>query len=118
MHTPPDTWLLTTKWNQPYPYNRLNPKYGDTLTITGCVQTALAQIMKYHGHPSSGSGVFTHTWNGQTLTAVMNRPFNWSAIPNSVNGGVKQYQQEEVAALMRDLGILNQANFGTGETSA
>jgi len=114
----PDTWLLTTKWNQTYPYNRLNPKYQDTLTITGCVQTALAQIMRYHGHPSSGSGVFTHTRNGQTLTAVMNRPFNWSAMPHSVNGGVEQYQQEEVAALMRDLGILNQANFGTGGTSA
>jgi len=114
----PDTALLTTQWNQDYPYNKFNPKVGEELTLTGCAQTALAQMMRYHAHPSSGSGVFNHSWNGQTLTAVMNRPFNWSAMPDSVTGNVEQYQQEEVAALMRDLGILNQADFGTDATSA
>jgi hypothetical protein len=114
----PNTDLLTTQWNQGYPYNKFNPKVGEELTWTGCTQTALAQVMRYHAHPSSGSGVFNHSWNGQTLTAVMNRPFNWSAMPDRVNGNVEQYQQEEVAALMRDLGILNQADFGTDTTSA
>lgn len=117
----PDTFLLTTKWNQGYPYNKFNPKVGDELTVTGCTQTALAQLMRYHAYPSSGSGVVEHLWNGQTLTAVMNRPFNWSIMPDSVNGSAPQYQQDEVAALMRDLGVLNEAEFGTyemGGTSA
>jgi hypothetical protein len=48
----------------------------------------------------------------------MNRPFNWSAMPDAVNGSVPVYQQEEVAALMRDLGILNRADFGTDATGA
>jgi len=117
MYTP-NTGLLTTQWNQGYPYNKFNPRVGEELTLTGCTQTALAQVMRYHGYPSSGSGVFNHSWNGQNLTAVMNRPFNWSAMPDSVNGNVEQYQQEEVAALMRDLGILNQADFGIDATSA
>ena len=73
--------------------------------------------MRYHAHPSSGSGVFNHTWNGETLTAIMNRPFNWNAMPDRVTIYVELYQQEEVAALMRDLGILNQANFGIDGTS-
>ncbi len=114
----PDTYLLTSQWNQGYPYNKFNPEMDNELTLTGCVQTALAQLMRYHAHPVSGSGVFTHTWNGQILTAVMNRPFNWSIMPDSVDGSVEQYQQEEVAALMRDLGILNEANFDTEATSA
>ncbi|MBF0209751.1 MAG: C10 family peptidase, partial [Desulfamplus sp.] len=115
----PDTFLLTTKWDQGYPYNKFNPKVGDELTVTGCVQTAIAQVMRYHSYPSSGSGVFTHNWGGKTLKAVMNRPFNWSAMPESVDGSVPQYQQDEVAALMRDLGVLNEAEFGTTEgTSA
>ncbi|MGD9730883.1 MAG: C10 family peptidase [Desulfamplus sp.] len=117
----PDTFLLTTKWNQGYPYNKFNPKVGNELTVTGCVQTALAQVMRYHGYPASGSGIFEHNWNGQTLVAVMNRPFNWSEMPNRVDGSVPQYQQDEVAALMRDLGVLNEADFGTigtGGTSA
>ncbi|MBF0412127.1 MAG: C10 family peptidase [Desulfamplus sp.] len=114
----PDTFLLTTKWNQGYPYNKFNPKVGEQLTLTGCVQTALAQVMRYHRYPSSGGGIFEHTWNGQTLTAVMNHPFNWDIMPDSVNGSAPQYQQDEVAALMRDLGVLNEANFGTDGTSA
>ncbi len=114
----PDTFLLSTTWNQNYSYNKLNPEESGTLTLTGCVQTAIAQVMRYHSHPSSGSGVFTHTWNGQTFTAVMNRPFNWTAMPSALNGIVPAYQQDEVAALMRDLGIMNQATFSTTSTSA
>ena len=113
----PDTFLLTTQWDQSYPYNKLNPTIDGEATLTGCTQTAIAQIMRYHAHPASGSGVFTHTWNGQTLTAVMNRPFNWSAMPDKANGSVPEYQQDEIAALMRDLGILNNANFGLSGTS-
>ncbi len=114
----PDTFLLTTRWGQNYPYNKLNPTVGDDLTLTGCVQTAVAQIMRYHAHPETGSGVFTHDWNSQDLTAVINRPFNWGEMPDKVDGSAPEYQQDEVAALMRDLGILNQATFGTGSTSA
>lgn len=114
----PDTFLLTTQWNQTYPYNSLNPTIDGEHTLTGCTQTAIAQIMRYHSHPTAGSGVFTHNWNSQVLTAVMNRPFNWSCMPDSVNGSIPEYQREEVAALMRDLGILNRAYFGLGGTSA
>ncbi|MBF0234543.1 MAG: C10 family peptidase [Desulfamplus sp.] len=114
----PDTFLLTTKWNQGYPYNKFNPKVNDQLTVAGCVQTAAAQVMRYHAHPSSGTGVFHHTWNRRNFTAVMNRPFNWDAMPDVVDGSVPGYQQDEVAALMRDLGVLNEANFGTEGTSA
>lgn len=113
----PDTFLLTTRWDQGYPYNKFNPTIDGEPTLTGCVQTALAQLMRYHSHPEAGSGVFSHTWNGQTLTAVMNRPFNWDAMPDVSNGSTAGYAQDEVAALMRDLGILNQAYFGLSGTS-
>ena len=113
----PDTYLITSQWGQSYPYNSFNPTIGGEYTLTGCVQTALGQLMKYHEHPATGSGVFTHQWNGQTLTAVMNRPFNWSIMPVKVDGSVPKYQRDEVALLMRDIGILNQASFGTTSTS-
>ncbi|PID74950.1 MAG: hypothetical protein CSB28_00480 [Desulfobacterales bacterium] len=114
----PNSHLLTTKWNQHYPYNKFLPEYGDGQAVTGCVQTAVAQVMKYHAWPSKGSGVFTHTWNGQTFTASMNRPFHWGILPDVVGGASPGHVQEETAALMLDLGILNEAEFGTQETSA
>lgn len=113
----PDTYLLTSQWGQSDPYNKLNPLVGDERAITGCTQTAIAQIMYYHEHPATGSGVFTQSWNGQTLTAGLNRPFNWdNMVDVGLSGDV--HQQDEIAALMRDLGVLNDANYGVGGTSA
>ena len=113
----PDTHLLATFWNQTYPYNAFNPMIDNQRTVTGCTQTAIAQVMRYHKHPASGNGVFSHSWNGQTLTAIMNRPFNWDILSESPHNSSKRWEQEEVAALMLDLGILNQANFGVSATS-
>lgn len=39
--------LLTTKWNQHAPYNLKCPKGGSSNCVTGCVATAMAQVMYY-----------------------------------------------------------------------
>lgn len=113
----PDTFLLTTQWGQGHPYNKLMPLLGDTRTLTGCTQTATAQLMRYHQYPATGNGVFTQSWNSQTYTAVMKRPFNWGIMPVSGFSG-EVYEQDEIAALMRDIGVLNSASYGVSATSA
>jgi len=111
-----DTFLLTTQWGQGHPYNKFMPLLGDTRTLTGCTQTATAQLMRYHQYPATGNGVFTQSWNSQTYTAVMNRPFNWGIMPVSGFSG-EVYEQDEIAALMRDIGVLNSADYGVSATS-
>lgn len=113
-----DTYLLTTTWGQGYPYNKFNPLSGGEPTVTGCTQTAVAQIMRYHKYPAAGSGVFRHSWGGQELVAVMNRPFNWQNMPNDATATSLAHEQDEVAALMLDLGIMNTADFDLSATSA
>lgn len=61
--------LLTTTWNQNYPYNSLCPE--DTAgpgghVYAGCVATAMAQVMNYWGYPTTGSGSHSYV------------PFNWN----------------------------------------
>lgn len=61
--------LLTTTWNQNYPYNSLCPV--DTAghgghVYAGCVATAMAQVMNYWGYPTTGSGSHSYV------------PFSWS----------------------------------------
>ncbi|MFZ4707948.1 MAG: C10 family peptidase, partial [Bacteroidales bacterium] len=54
--------LLTTTWNQSPYYNALCPydySYNE-LTVTGCVATAMAQIMKYWNYPSQGIGFHSY----------------------------------------------------------
>ena len=52
--------LLTTNWDQGWPYNLLCPYdyEEDDHTVTGCVATAMAQVMKYWEHPVIGSGPY------------------------------------------------------------
>lgn len=52
--------LLKTNWGQDYPYNELCPTSINELThnLTGCVATALSQIMYYHKYPTKGFGTF------------------------------------------------------------
>ena len=40
--------MLTSQWGQTTPYNDLCPKEGETTTLTGCVATAMAQVIYYH----------------------------------------------------------------------
>lgn len=50
--TPISPLLGETQWNQKEPFNNYCPKYnGSTLSVTGCVATAMAQIMYYHKYP-------------------------------------------------------------------
>ena len=73
--------LIQTKWNQNRYYNNLCPTVSDGPdghAYTGCVATAMAQIMKYWGYPSKGIGSHSYTWNNQTLSADFNSTtYDW-----------------------------------------
>ncbi len=64
--------LIKTKWHQTAPYNDLCPMVGDERTVTGCVATAIAQIMNYHRWPEQavGTGSYTIPALGDAVTTV------------------------------------------------
>ena len=102
--------LLDTKWGQRYPYN-----YYCNGKLTGCVVTAIAQIMSYYKTPSSVS------WNSNGYGNSTS--MNWSRIISdckSNNGRLISSTQTsalEVANLMRMLGIAFNADYGSNSTS-
>jgi hypothetical protein len=114
----PETYLLSTRWNQSTPYNKFLPDVGGTKVLAGCVNVALGQIMRYHGYPAAGSGVSSYNWNGQRLKTILYRPFNWQNMPDSLDSGVPEYQTDEVALLLKDLGVVNQTSFGLTESGS
>jgi hypothetical protein len=123
----PNTALLTTAWNQEYPYNKYFPKLEDDTTLAGCVQVAMGQVMNYHQYPARGQGVIKsdikiqdaskNTVRTDTLKAVLNKYYNWDIMPTSHDDGL-EYQNDELAYLMRDLLIVNSATAGVEETLA
>ena len=47
--------LLTCHWDQGAPYNLQCPIDGEYNSVTGCVATAMAQVMYYHKWPQSAT---------------------------------------------------------------
>ena len=114
----PDTYLLSTRWDQGEPYNKFLPELDGQKVVAGCSNITLAQLMKYHAHPSSGQGVSSYTWNGQGLEAVFYRPYHWENMPDAVSLAEDEYKADEVALLIRDLAIMNWTSFGLYGSSA
>lgn len=117
------TYLLQTKWNQTYPYNKFLPSVGDQTVVAGCVNVALAQVMRYYGYPASSKGVISYTWTPpapqlpEVLKTILYRSYNWTNMPDSVDATTPQYQADEVALLLKDLGIANRTAFDAGGSS-
>ncbi|MBO7620807.1 MAG: C10 family peptidase, partial [Victivallales bacterium] len=119
--------LLTTKWNQNAPYNYFCPSGNSYVerAVSGCVPTAIAQMLKYHEWPIAGSGKKSYTdaeGNIQkTLTADFSFPYDWAAMTdNYEEKEERNYGSAElaVARLFMEMGVLVEANYEIGETGA
>ena len=125
--------LITTKWNQGEPYNNAIPAIvdGDTTyhSPTGCVPTALAQIMNYWKYPTQGIGSKSYTLNypdinqSMTYTAdFANTTYDWSnMLDQYVEGQYTTAQANAVSTLMYHIGVALQVSYiwcGTGYSSS
>ena len=111
--------LLTTTWGQSSPYNNQCPLCSSTRTVTGCVATCMAQLMKYYNHPAQGTGSSTaySISCGTTVPAVnFNVNYNFSDMGNATP--TTTAQQTNVAQLMYHAGASVQMQYGTSSSGA
>jgi len=97
--------LLTCKWNQLEPYNK---KTG--YPYTGCVATAIAQVMYYHKWPIQGKGENTYTvrhYNTVKHADFSKSYYDWANMKDEYTyyDPGTQREQDAVAKLMSDVGI-------------
>jgi hypothetical protein len=110
--------LLTTTWDQGDPYNQYCPLwYTGERTVTGCVATAAAQIMKYWNYPASGQGSTSYTWNNGSTDQTLSRDFSlstyqWGLMKNNHTSGDTPAEKDAVARLMVDIGYAFHMNYG------
>lgn len=108
--------LLSTTWDQGSPYNSMCPGSGWSQCPTGCVATAMAQVMKYWSYPTKGCGSHSYvcSYNNQTLSANFgNTTYNWSSMPNNVTSS-----NTAVATLMFHCGVAVEMNYSTSGSGA
>ncbi len=108
--------LLSTKWDQHAPYNNLCPSG----TLTGCVATAMAQIMKYWEHPVHGTGShsYIHPTYGTLSANFGNTTYDWDNMHGTVTVASPYAEQLAVATLMFHCGVSVNMIYGTEASSA
>jgi len=117
------TWDQSSPYNSsvtaaPYAYNGLTPGHS----VTGCVATTMAQIMRYWQYPAKGTGSYSYcdctasgdqvqygtqsvTFSNMTYHWTNNMPYN----PSTVT---------DVDTLMYDAGVSVAMNYSTTGSSA
>lgn len=121
--------LMTTLWNQDTPYNDLCPEYATgEKSATGCVATAMAQVMKYHEWPQAQTLAvpgYDKDYNNSPCIPVAALPatvFDWSNMlevypyhydSNNVKiADCTDAEATAVATLMRYCGQSLKMNYG------
>ena len=109
--------LLTTNWDQlPY-YNDKCPYDSSAKrhTVTGCVATAMAQVMKFWNYPATGIGF--HSYNdpsyGKQSASFGGTTYQWTSMPNTINSA-----NAAIATLMYQCGVSVNMTYGPGESDA
>ena len=98
--------LVQTIWNQSTPFNNLCPTLDNKKTVTGCVATAMAQVMKFWNFPVTGTGSHSYSWNSQTLSADFgSTTYDWANMKNSYNSSYSDEEAIAVATLMYHCGV-------------
>ena len=89
--------LIKTQWNQNTPYNKYCATESGETCPTGCVATAVAQIMYYHKWPET---------------------FNWDAMKTTYSSDDTGEAVDAVAKLMADVGEKVYMQYGSESSSA
>lgn len=114
--------LLTTTWNQEPLYNNLCPSDDGGLSVTGCVATAMAQIMRYWKYPHVGWGSHSYKWNGKTLSANFGATYyDYDLMPKALNNNSSDEEIYATALLNYHCGVavdMSYSSYMSGAVSS
>lgn len=109
--------MVEARWNQDAPYNELCPLYmNGERCVTGCANTAIAQIMHYHKWPEygMGKGIHTDNINGRNVRITAdfeNTRYEWEKMLPTYKVSSFKEQRTAVATLMAHLGVATRTDY-------
>ena len=109
----PEFPLLKENWSQGNPYNRYcpaDPAGPGQHVYTGCVATAMAQIMHYWKYPEKGQGShsytpYFHPEYGVQFADFSATTYHWDLMPNKLTLESSEEEIDAVATLMYHCGV-------------
>ena len=128
------TPILKCKWNQSAPYNLKCPMYykedGTTgeHSVTGCVATAIAQVLYHHKYPDATKMRIPpmsnkyDTPDGQKTVSLKGiekgTTIDWASMCDNYTGNETQAQKDAVAELMLIVGQAMKMQYGEISSSS
>ena len=108
--------LITTYWDQTYPYNGYCP--GGS--AVGCAATAQAQVMNFWKFPAFGIGShsYTHARYGVQSADFVHTLYDWDHMPVMANYTTPMVEKEAVATLMYHCGVSLDMNYDPNGSAA
>ncbi len=119
--------MLTTKWGQGAPYNDNCPidESSGKRCVTGCVATAMAQLMYYHRNHHSTSEIvndipsYINNENGMRVDGIpKGSPIDWDNMLDTYNSNATDVQRQAVANLMLYCGVSVEMEYGPSSSGA
>ena len=116
--------LGEVEWGQDKPYNNLCPTVGGERSVTGCVATAISQIMYAHKYPTKGTGSKTYTTESHGLQLNVNfgaTTYDWGNMLPYYKNNYNSTQANAVATLMYHVGVAADMDYdpdGSGAISS
>ena len=106
------------KWDQREPYNNMCPLYeGTNRSVTGCVATAMAQVMMYYKNPKKLKSTiesYTTKAYGINIPAIYSgATYDWdNMLPDYSKSDYNSAQADAVAKLMYHCGAAVKMDYG------
>ena len=116
--------LGETVWGQGEPFNNKCPEINGKRTVTGCVATAMSQIMYAHKYPTKGTGSHSYTTETKKLKVSANfgnTTYDWANMIPDYNKSYTSTQADAVATLMFHAGVAADMDYtveGSGAVSS
>lgn len=107
--------LCMSSWGQGEPFNLECPEYNGEKCLSGCVATAMAQVMKYHNWPPQGKGELTYRAEKigtDIYTDFSQYTLDWENMLGDYSASsATEQQRQAVAHLLRGLGGSVRMNY-------
>ena len=115
--------MLTDTWHQNCYYNTLCPAEPNGPcghTWAGCAATSFAQIMRYWGYPTTGTGSHSYTLSGypQQSADFGATTYDWANMPNSLSSSSTSTEINAVATLIWHCGVAVDTRYGPNGSGA
>lgn len=116
--------MIISKWGQGDPYNAKSPTFNGKKAPTGCVATAISQLMFYYRYPEKAMGVGYYTLGDAShkYSITVNSVYDWDQINASYAGSwfMTDEEKQYISQLNYDAGVashMNYASDGSGSTA-